>query len=163
MKALVTGATGFVGAAVTRKLLAEGYEVRAMIRTGSDRRNLADLDVELSVGDLQEHASLVKAVRGTQLLFHVAADYRLWVPDQTAMYETNVEGTRQLILAAMNAGVEKIVYTSTVATVGIPPDKRPGREDTPTSIDNMVGPYKRSKYMAEEIVRHMANTEQCPW
>ena len=162
MKALVTGATGFVGAAVTRKLLAGGYEVRTMLRANSDRRNLANLDVELSVADLQDPASLVKAVRGTQLLFHVAADYRLWVPDQKAMYETNVEGTRRLMRAAMDAGVERIVYTSSVATLGIPANKQPGREETPTSIDNMVGPYKRSKFMAEEVVRHLANTEQCP-
>jgi dihydroflavonol-4-reductase len=162
MKALVTGATGFVGAAVTRKLLAGGYEVRTMLRANSDRRNLANLDVELSVADLQDPASLVKAVRGTQILFHVAADYRLWVPDQKAMYETNVEGTRRLMRAAMDAGVERIVYTSSVATLGIPADNQPGREETPTSIDNMIGPYKRSKFIAEEVVRHMANTEQCP-
>jgi dihydroflavonol-4-reductase len=162
VKALVTGATGFVGAAVTRKLRAAGYEVRAMTRADSDRRNLADLDVEITVGDLRDAASLVKAVRGTQILFHVAADYRFWVPDPKVMYETNVEGTRRLMLAAMDAGVERIVYTSSVATLGIPPNKQPGREDTPTSIDNMVGPYKRSKFMAEEVVRQMANTEQCP-
>ena len=162
MKVLVTGATGFVGAAVTRKLLAAGYAVRTMTRADSDRRNLVNLDVEHAVGDLQDPATLVKAVRGTQILFHVAADYRLWVPDQKAMYETNVEGTRRLMRAAMDAGVERIVYTSSVATLGIPPDQQPGREDTPTSIDNMIGPYKRSKFMAEELVRDMANTEQCP-
>jgi dihydroflavonol-4-reductase len=162
LKVLVTGATGFVGAAVTRKLLAGGHEVRTMMRTNSDRRNLADLDVEMTVGDLRDPTSLAKAVRGTRMLFHVAADYRLWVPDQEAMYETNVEGTRRLMLAAMDAGVERIVYTSSVATLGIPPGKEPGREDSPTSIDNMIGPYKRSKFMAEEIVRHLANTEQCP-
>ena len=162
MKALVTGATGFVGAAVTRKLLARGYAVRAMARANSDKRNLADLDVEFAIADLQDADSLTKAVQDTQLLFHVAADYRLWVPDPAAMYATNVEGTRNLLLAAMDAGVERIVYTSSVATLGIPPNGQPGREDTPTSIENMVGPYKRSKFMAEEVVRHLANTEQCP-
>ncbi len=162
MKALVTGATGFVGAAVTRKLLAKGYAVRAMTRAGSDQRNLADLDVELAVGDLRDPDSLIKAMHGTRLLFHVAADYRLWVPDPGAMYETNVEGTRQLMRAAMNAGVERIVYTSSVATLGIPPDGQPGCEATPTSIENMVGPYKRSKFMAEEVVRGLAETEHCP-
>jgi dihydroflavonol-4-reductase len=162
VKVLVTGATGFVGAAVTRKLLAAGYAVRTMTRTDSDRQNLVNLDVELAVGDLQDPATLVKAVRGVQILFHVAADYRLWVPDQKAMYETNVEGTRRLMRAAMDAGVERIVYTSSVATLGIPPDRQPGREDTPTSIDNMIGPYKRSKFMAEQLVRDMAHTEQCP-
>jgi dihydroflavonol-4-reductase len=162
VKVLVTGATGFVGAAVTRKLLAGGHEVRTMMRTDSDRRNLDDLDVEHTVGDLRDPASLVKAVRGTQMLFHVAADYRLWVPDPKAMYETNVEGTRRLMQAAMDAGVERIVYTSSVATLGLPGDSQPGREDTPTSIDNMIGPYKRSKFMAEEVVRQMANSGQCP-
>lgn len=162
MKALVTGATGFIGAAVTRKLLARGYAVRAMARTDSDKRNLADLDVELAIADLREPDSLTKAVQGIQLLFHVAADYRLWVPNPAAMYETNVAGTRKLLLAAMDAGVEQIVYTSSVATLGIPPNGQPGREDTPTSIENMVGPYKRSKFMAEEVVRNMANTEHCP-
>ena len=136
MKVLVTGATGFVGAAVTRKLLAGGHEVRTMMRTSSDRRNLADLDVEMTVGDLRDPASLAKAVRGTQMLFHVAADYRLWVPDPATMYATNVDGTRNLMRAAMNAGVEHIVYTSSVATLGIPPNGQPGREDTPTSIEN---------------------------
>lgn len=162
MKALVTGATGFVGAAVTRKLLARGYAVRAMARANSDKQNLADLDVEFAIADLQDADSLTKAVQDTQLLFHVAADYRLWVPDPAAMYATNVEGTRNLLLAAMNAGVERIVYTSSVATLGIPPNGQPGREDTPTSIENMVGPYKRSKFMAEEVVRNLANTERCP-
>ncbi len=162
MKALVTGATGFIGAAVTRKLLARGYAVRAMARTDSDKRNLADLDVELAIADLREPDSLTKAVQGIQLLFHVAADYRLWVPNPATMYETNVAGTRKLLLAAMDAGVEQIVYTSSVATLGIPPNGQPGREDTPTSIENMVGPYKRSKFMAEEVVRNMANTEHCP-
>jgi dihydroflavonol-4-reductase len=162
VKALVTGATGFVGAAVTRKLLARGYAVRAMARANSDKRNLTDLDVEFAIADLQDADSLTRAVQDTQLLFHVAADYRLWVPDPAAMYATNVEGTRNLLLAAMDAGVERIVYTSSVATLGIPPNGQPGREDTPTSIENMVGPYKRSKFMAEEVVRHLANTEQCP-
>ena len=162
MKALVTGATGFVGAAVTRKLLARGYAVRTMARADSDRRNLADLDVELVIADLQDPDSLIKAVQDCQLLFHVAADYRLWVPDPDAMYATNVEGTRNLMHAAMKAGVERIIYTSSVATLGIPPNGQPGREDTPTSIDNMVGPYKRSKFMAEEVVRDLANTEHCP-
>jgi dihydroflavonol-4-reductase len=162
VKALVTGATGFVGAAVTRKLLARGYAVRAMARANSDKQNLADLDVEFAIADLQDADSLTRAVQDTQLLFHVAADYRLWVPDPAAMYATNVEGTRNLLLAAMDAGVERIVYTSSVATLGIPPNGQPGREDTPTSIENMVGPYKRSKFMAEEVVRHLANTERCP-
>ena len=162
MKALVTGATGFVGAAVTRKLLAGGHEVRTLLRAKSDRRNLDNLSVEHTIGDLRQPASLAKAVRGQDVIFHVAADYRLWVPDQLAMYETNVEGTRRLMQAAMDAGVERIVYTSSVATLGIPANKQPGREDTPTSIDNMIGPYKRSKFMAEAVVREMANTEKCP-
>jgi dihydroflavonol-4-reductase len=162
VKALVTGATGFVGAAVTRKLLAKGYSVRTMARADSDQQNLADLDVEIAIADLQDPDSLTRAVQGTQLLFHVAADYRLWVPNPDAMYQTNVEGTRKLMQAAMDAGVERIVYTSSVATLGIPPNGAPGREDTPTSIENMIGPYKRSKFMAEEVVRDLAKTQNCP-
>jgi len=162
MKALVTGGSGFVGAAVTRRLLADGYEVRAMVRERSDRRNLDDLDVEIVQGDLQHPATLIEALRSCQLLFHVAADYRLWVPDPSVMYEINVEGTRRLMRAAMDCGIERIVYTSSVATLGIPPGGQPGDEATPTSLENMIGPYKRSKFLAEEVVRNMARDEQCP-
>jgi dihydroflavonol-4-reductase len=162
MKVLVTGANGFVGAAVTRALSRDGYEVKAMVRETSDRRNLAQLDVETVVGDLRDDASLATAVKGCTAVFHVAADYRLWVPDPDVMEDINVAGTRRLLRQAMDAGVEKIVYTSSVATVGIPNDGEPGHEDTPVSLDDMIGPYKRTKFLAEQLAQRMAQEEQCP-
>src|ERR1700752_4447659 len=118
---LVTGATGFVGSAVARALLDGGHHVRVLARPGSDRRNVADLPVEIVEGSLEDAPSLARAVAGCRYLFHVAADYRLWVPDPTAMFRVNVEGTRELMLAALGAWVERIVYTSSVATLGIVP------------------------------------------
>ncbi len=162
MKALVTGANGFVGAAVVRALNRASYEVRAMVRETSDRRNLAQLDVETVVADLRDDASLAAAVRGCNAVFHVAADYRLWVPDPQVMEDINVAGTRRLLRQAMDAGVEKIVYTSSVATVGIPDDGEPGHEDTPVSLDDMIGTYKRTKFLAERIAQQMEQEEQCP-
>src|ERR1700722_16170027 len=116
---LVTGATGFVGAAVARALLAAGLPVRVLARPGSDRRNLAGLDVEIAEGSLEDAASPAGGGAGFRYLFHVAADYRLWVPDKAAMFRANVDGTRALMLSALDAGVERIVYTSSVATLGI--------------------------------------------
>jgi dihydroflavonol-4-reductase len=155
MAALVTSATGFVGAAVARALLAEGRRVKALVRSGSDRRNLAGLDLETLEGSLEDHASLARAVKGSQALYHVAADYRLWVPDPAAMYRANVDGTRALMQAALEAGVERIVYTSSVATLGIDPDGAPSDETTPVSLADMIGPYKRSKFLAEEAVSEL--------
>src|SRR5262249_45292973 len=117
--ALVTGATGFVGAAVARTLLAAGHRVRVLARPNGNRRNLAGLDVEIAEGALEDTASLAAAVAGCRYLFHVAADYRLWVPDPAAMFRANVDGTRALMQAALAAGVERIVYTSSVATLGL--------------------------------------------
>jgi dihydroflavonol-4-reductase len=162
MKVLVTGANGFVGAAVTRALSRDGYEVKAMVRETSDRRNLAQLDVETVVGDLRDDASLATAVKGCTAVFHVAADYRLWVPDPDVMEDINVAGTRRLLRQAMDAGVEKIVYTSSVATVGIPHGGESGNEDTPVSLDDMIGPYKRTKFLAEQVAQRMAHEDQCP-
>ncbi len=151
---LVTGATGFVGAAVTRALLAGGHEVRVLARANSDRRNLAKLDVEIAEGSLEDPASLAAAVAGCRYLFHVAADYRLWVPDPAAMFRANVDGTRDLMLAALDAGVERIVYTSSVATLGI---VKGGSADeaTPSGVGDMIGPYKQSKFAAETVVRQL--------
>lgn len=151
---LVTGATGFVGSAVARALLAVGHPVRVLARPASDRRNLADLPVETAEGALEDAASLAAAVAGCRYLFHVAADYRLWVPDPTAMFRANVDGTRGLMEAALAAGVERIVYTSSVATLGFVPGGEAG-EATPSRLDDMIGPYKRSKFMAEAEVRGM--------
>ena len=153
MRALVTGATGFVGAAVARALLREGWEVRALARPGSDRRNLQRINVEVVEGNLNDAASLAPAASGCEALFHVAADYRLGAFDPRELYQTNVEGTRNILSAARAAGVRRVVYTSSVATVGIPKDGTPGSEETPSTLADMVGHYKRSKFLAEEAVR----------
>ena len=162
MTTLVTGASGFLGSAVLRHLLEAGHETRALVRAGSDRRNFEGLDVEFCIGDLNDAASLKKAVAGCDNLFHVAADYRLWVPDPAAIYATNVDGSRNLVRAATNAGVGRIVYTSSVATLGIRPDRTPADEQTPVSIEDMVGHYKRSKYLAEQAVLELIEKEGAP-
>jgi dihydroflavonol-4-reductase len=153
MKALVTGATGFVGAAVARALLGAQWQVRVLARPGSDRRNLKSLDVEVSEGDLADSNSLERAAQGCDGLFHVAADYRLGARDPAELYRSNVEGTRNVLSAAHRSGVQRIVYTSSVATIGIPADGTPGDEQSANSLENMIGHYKRSKYLAEEVVR----------
>ncbi|HYX73963.1 MAG TPA: hopanoid-associated sugar epimerase [Steroidobacteraceae bacterium] len=158
MKALVTGATGFVGSAVARALCQRGCQVRALVRSGSDRSNLRDLPIELTVGDLSDPPSLSRALIGCQALFHVAADYRLGVADPRALYRCNVEGTRNVLEAAQRAAVTRIVYTSSVATVGLPADGSPGKEDTPVALTDMVGHYKRSKFLAEELVHEFARS-----
>jgi dihydroflavonol-4-reductase len=150
---LVTGATGFVGAAVARTLLCQpGQKVRVLARRSSDRRNLLGLDVEIAEGSLEDAAALADAVAGCRYLFHVAADYRLWVPDPSAMFRANVDGTRALMLAALEAGVERIVYTSSVATLGIV-NGGDADEKTPSAYGDMIGPYKQSKFAAEEAVK----------
>jgi dihydroflavonol-4-reductase len=156
MDALVTGGTGFVGANVVRELLAEGATVRVLARPRSNRRALADLRVEVVEGDLLDAASLRRAVAGVQTVFHVAADYRLWVPDPQVLFRTNVDGTRAVLEAATAAGARRIVYTSTVGALGIPHDGAPGTEETPVSLRDMVGPYKTSKFLAEQAALEMA-------
>ena len=156
MKALVTGASGFVGAAIVRALLEQSWQVRCLIRTTSSRRNLERLAVELVCGELAEEASLEQALAGCQVLFHAAADYRLGAPDPERLYRTNVEGTRNILQAAQRAGIERLVYTSSVATVGLPADGSPGDEQTPVALSDMVGHYKRSKFLAEQLVREWA-------
>jgi dihydroflavonol-4-reductase len=156
VKALVTGATGFVGAAVARRLLADHHEVRVLVRPRSDRRNLDGLRVELVEGDLTDGSSITRAVSGCRAVFHVAADYRLWVPEPKAMYAANVDGTRAVLQAAMTSGVDRVVYTSSVATLGYRADGQPADEETPSTLDDMIGHYKRSKFLAEEVVREMA-------
>jgi dihydroflavonol-4-reductase len=156
VRALVTGATGFVGSAVARRLLRDGHSVRVLARPNSDRRNLQGLDVEVVEGDLTRAASLLPACDGCDALFHVAADYRLWAPDPGDLYRANVDGTRSILEAARKAGVPRIVYTSSVATLGIPKDGTPGSETTPVTVDDMIGHYKRSKFLAEEVARQFA-------
>jgi dihydroflavonol-4-reductase len=158
MKALVTGASGFVGAAVTRALLAEGWQVRVLVRKASDRGNLAGLPLDIVAGDLTVAATLPAAVADCDALFHVAADYRLGAPEPLQLYRTNVDGTRNLLLAAERAGVGKIVYTSSVATIGIPAGGLPGDESTPVALSAMIGHYKRSKFLAEQVVLEAALT-----
>jgi dihydroflavonol-4-reductase len=158
MKALVTGATGFVGAAVARALLSAGWQVRVLARAGSDRGNLRQLPVEVAEGDLANVASLEHALRGCAGLFHAAADYRLGARDPSQLYLTNVEGTRNILGAARRAGVARVVYTSSVATIGIPSDGSPGAEQTPVAVSDMIGHYKRSKYLAEEVARESARS-----
>jgi dihydroflavonol-4-reductase len=152
VRALVSGATGFVGAAVARALLREGWQVRALARAGSDRRNLESLALEIAVGDLNDPASLEPAIADCRALFHVAADYRLGARDPEQLYRTNVQGTRNILAAARRAGVERSVYTSSVATMGIPADGTAGDEATPVALDAMIGHYKRSKFLAERAV-----------
>ena len=162
MRILVTGATGFVGSAVARRLLARGHRVRALVRASSDLGNLEGLDVERVRGDLTDPPSLQAALAGCDALFHVAADYRLWTPDPQVLYTANVEGTRHLMEAALAQGVERIVYTSSVATLGLHADGTPADEDTPVSIHDMIGHYKRSKYLAERVVRELVATRGLP-
>jgi dihydroflavonol-4-reductase len=147
---LVTGATGFVGWHVARKLLDRGCSVRALVR---DPKRLRELDRAKPVqGDLRDPASLARAVEGCSVVYHVAADYRLWAPDPKEMFRSNVEGTRSLLDAARKAGVERVVYTSTVGCIRMPD----GNEASPISIEEMSGPYKRSKFQAEQVALEFA-------
>ena len=154
--ALVTGATGFLGSAVARALIADGHTVRVMARPESDRRNLEGIDVEIVGGDLSRPETLAPALKGCTALYHVAADYRLWVRDPAAMYRTNVEGSAALIRAAAAAGVSRAVYTSSVAVLGLDKSGKPADETTPVTLGDMVGHYKRSKYLAEAAVAQAA-------
>jgi len=158
---LVTGATGFVGSAVARVLLKAGHPVRVLARPRSDRRNLKGLSVEIVQGALEDAGSLAAAVAGCRYLFHVAADYRLWVPDPGPMFRVNVDGTHELMLAAQAAGVERIVYTSSVATLGVVPGGV-ADEETPSRAEDMIGPYKLSKFQAEAVVRELIEERGLP-
>lgn len=158
MKAFVTGATGFVGAAVARALVQAGWSVRVLARVGSDRRNLAALPVEIADGDLSNREALERSLDGCAALFHVAADYRLGARDPEQLYRTNVDGTRNILAAARAVGVGRTVYTSSVATVGIPEDGSPGDERTPVGLADMIGHYKRSKYLAEQVALEAARS-----
>ena len=159
----ITGATGFVGAAVARVLLEKGHRLRVLTRPNNDRRNLEGLgSVEIVEGDLAKPETYRAALEGCQALFHVAADYRIWVPDEAAMNRVNVDGTRALMEAALAAGVGRVVYTSSVATLGTIPKGVPADEDTPVTLDAMIGVYKRSKFLAEEVVRDLVRKRGLP-
>lgn len=149
MKTFITGATGFIGASIVRELLKDGREVRALVRKGSDTANLNGLDVELWQGDLRDHAGLGQGLKGCDVLYHAAADYRLWTRDPAEMYRINVDGTAAILEAALDNGLSRVVYTSSVGTLGNPGDGTPGSEDTPVGLDDMVGHYKKSKFLAE--------------
>jgi len=158
----ITGASGFVGSAVLRKLLGQGLSVRALVRPSSDRRNLDGLAVDIAEADLLDAATLAPALKGCRGLFHVAADYRLWAPDPKPMFAANVDGTRAIMLAAMDAGIERIVYTSSVATLGLVAGGGVADEETSVAFKDMIGPYKQSKFLAEEEVRALAVSENLP-
>jgi len=156
--AFVTGATGFLGSHVARVLAEQGAQLRLLVRPSSDLRNIADLNAERVEGDLREPASIEGALAGCDALFHVAADYRLWVQDQEQMYRSNVEGTRGLIEAARRQGVRRIVYTSSVATMGFGSNGALADENSPVSLADMIGHYKRSKFMAEQVAFEAARS-----
>jgi dihydroflavonol-4-reductase len=151
MKAFVTGATGFVGSHVARVLAEQGADLVLLVRPTSDLRNIEGLAGDRVMGDLRDAASIEKAMAGCDVVFHVAADYRLWVPSSAQMYQSNVEGTRAVLDAVRKNGVRRVVYTSSVATMGFTSDGRSADESSPVSLEKMIGHYKRSKYMAEEV------------
>ena len=151
MTTLVTGATGFVGSHVAHQLVASGRNVRVLVRNTSNLRLLEDIAVERVEGDLGDAASLDRAMRGVRRVFHLAADYRLWTRHPEELYESNVEGTRRVIASAQRAGVERIVYTSTVATIAVPRHGALPNESTRATLDEMIGHYKRSKFLAEQV------------
>ena len=162
MTFLVTGTTGFVGSAVARNLINAGERVRALVRPESDRRNLEGLPVEVAEGDLRDRPSLERALKGCEGLFHVAADYRLWARRPDDIYETNVEGTKNLMSAAAEEGTRRILYTSSVAAIGPDPNGKIADEETPSTLADMHGHYKRSKFLAETEVRRLVREAGLP-
>ena len=163
MRALVTGTSGFVGSAVVRRLAADGHDIRVLVRPTSDRRNLEGLAVEIVEGDLSQPETLKPAVAGCDSVFHVAADYRIWVPDGGAsMYRANVDGTRALVRAASDAGVSRFVYTSSVAVLYPFPGKAIADETAVATVDDMISHYKKSKFLAEEEVMRLVREESAP-
>jgi dihydroflavonol-4-reductase len=157
MLAFITGATGFVGSHIARALSEQGADLRLLVRASSNKKNIADLKADLAIGDLREPASLEKAISGCDIVFHVAADYRLWVRDPQEMYRSNVEGTRTILEAARKNNVRRVVYTSSVATMGFT-DGQVADENSPVSLANMIGPYKRSKFLAEQVAVEAARS-----
>ena len=173
MTTLVTGAAGFLGSHVTRQLVARGEEVRVLIRVSSSNRAISDLPLEYVTGDLRDARSLERAMKGVQRVFHVAADYRLWAKRSQDIYDSNVGGTKNLLAAATAAGVAQLIYTSTVATIAVDRPELPN-EFTDSKLEEMIGHYKRSKWMAEQealkaakeglpVVVAMPTTPVGPW
>jgi len=161
-RTLVTGATGLVGSAVARGLIRDGFQVRALVRSGSPRFLLEGLDVEFILGDMRDVQSMRRAMAGVRYVFHVAADYRLWARNRTEIYANNVEGTRIVMQEARRAGVERVVYTSSVATIGLRADGAPADETVRLSETAAIGAYKRSKIAAERLVEAMVASEALP-
>lgn len=153
---LVTGATGFVGSHVVRQLLQRGDRVRIFARNSSRKSNVESFGCEIAIGDLKDPISLLRCVQGCRRVYHIAADYRLWAKNPQEIYDNNVGGTRNLLSACCEAGVEKVVYTSTVGTIGMRKDGLPADEATPVKLDDMIGNYKRSKFMAEQVAHEFA-------
>jgi dihydroflavonol-4-reductase len=159
---LITGASGLVGSAVARKLVAAGFRVRALVRSTSPRAHLDGLDLEYAVGDIRDADSVRRAMTGARYVFHVAADYRLWAPDPREIFAANVDGTRVVLQEALNAGVERIVYTSSVATLKLPGDGTVADESIPLTVEAGIGAYKRSKIAAERLVEAMVAEKSLP-
>ena len=157
MRAFVTGATGFVGGNLVRALLADGLQVRALVRPGSDQRNLAGLPVDIASGDLDAQAILTEQIMGCDVIFHVAAHYSLWRRDATAIYRANVTGTENLLAAARQAGTKRFIHTSSVAAIGVPAPGTLGTEPTQTTLAELVSAYKKSKYLAEQAALKAAH------
>ena len=160
MKCFVTGSTGFLGSQVARALLGRGAELRLLVRSSSRLDNIADLNAERVVGDLRDIESLKRGMSGCEVVFHIAADYRLWAVNGQELYDSNVEGTRNILSAAKASGVRRVVYTSSVATMGFGNNGRLTDENTPVTLSNMIGDYKRSKFMAEQLVIETARAGQ---
>ena len=161
-KTLITGATGLVGSAVAKRLLAEGFPVRALVRPASPRFHLDGLDLEFVPGDIRDPVSVGRAMQGIRYVFHVAADYRLWARDPNEIFAANVDGTRVVMEAAKTAGVERVVYTSSVATLGLRDDGSSADETVPLAAEEGIGAYKRSKIAAERLVEAMVEKDSLP-
>jgi dihydroflavonol-4-reductase len=159
---LVTGATGFIGAAVGRLLAQQGHQVRVLVRASSNRRNLEGLQAEVVCGDINDQGAVFRAVAGCRYLFHLAADYRIWVADPTQMLQTNVAGTVNVMRAALESGIERVVHCSSVAALGLTRDGTPADEETPIDPQKIVGAYKQSKYASEQAVRALIRDEGLP-
>ncbi|TIH18521.1 NAD-dependent epimerase/dehydratase family protein [Marinifilum sp. JC120] len=162
MTIMITGATGLIGSRLVRILAEKGFSIKALVRDKCRARQLVKEPVEFVSGDLNNEAALEEALQGCKYLFHLAADYRLWVPDPEAMTRTNVEGTRLLMQKALEAGVERIVYTSSVCVLGCNSDGSPADEDASSSVTDMISPYKKSKFLAEKVVMDMVRNEGLP-
>ena len=162
MKTLITGASGFVGAAVLRELLKKRHKVKALVRQSSILDNLKNLDVEIVYGDLKDKDSLKRCLKDCKYLFHVAADYRLWVPNPEEIYQNNVTGTKNLMEEVLDSNIEKVVYTSSVAVLGKPINGDVADEKTPVNLSQMIGHYKKSKFLAEEKVKELYKTRRLP-